>query len=168
MDRVRRIAELMKGFQNNGQVFFNAIVESVEGNSCTIRLDDISIQGVRLKPTTEKTDDEFIAIPAKGSYVLVGSFSGDFNNLFVLQTDTVSELKCKIGGITYHIDKDGIVFNEGKNGGLMNIKDVVSWMEKVYDDMTKIAAGLAGVPYTFLPTTPIPMVRDFEDTKVKH
>jgi hypothetical protein len=87
----------MSGFQTSGQVFFPATVESVAGNTCTVTVDGLSISNVRLKATTTKTDNQVLLTPAAGSNVLVGSFSGDLSNLFVLSADVIDtvEITCK-------------------------------------------------------------------------
>jgi hypothetical protein len=114
MDKYRRIAELMKGFQQSGQVFFSATVESVEGTTCTVKVDSLSISDVRLKATTaeyqtlipagiENTGFEIVkntvvSYPAIGSDVLVGSFSGDLSNLFVLTADVIDLIEITCNG----------------------------------------------------------------------
>jgi len=97
MDRYRQIADLIKGFHKTGQTFFPVTVESVEGNTCTVNIDGLSISDVRLKATTTKTDNQVLLTPTVGSNVLVGSFSGDYNNLFVLMADEIDtiEITCK-------------------------------------------------------------------------
>ena len=98
MDKYRRISELMKGFQPSGQVFFPATVEKVDGNTCTVNIDGFSISDVRLKATTTKTDNQVLLTPKVGSSVLVGSFSGDYNNLFVLMADEVDTVEITCNG----------------------------------------------------------------------
>ena len=177
MDKYRRIAELMKGFQQTGQVFIPATVESVEGNTCTINVEDFSIPNVRLKPTTSEDADEILLVSAKGSNVLVGSVSGGYNNLFIVQSDKISEMRCKIGETSFKMDLNGIEINGGKNGGVMKINDVVSWMQNVYADMQTLQAQLSIHPVTgngaalglvFDPATPSPQTATFEDEKLKH
>lgn len=98
MDKYRRIAELMKGFQQSGQVFFPATVESVEGNTCTVNVDGLSISDVRLKATTTKTDNQVLLTPMEGSDVLVGSLAGDYNNLFILSADVIDTIEITCNG----------------------------------------------------------------------
>ena len=98
MDKYRRISELMKGFQQSGQVFFPATVESVEGNTCTVNVDSLSISDVRLKATTTKTENQVLLTPMVGSDVLVGSFSGDLNNLFVMSADVIDRIEITCNG----------------------------------------------------------------------
>ena len=98
MDKYRRIAELMKGFQQSGQVIFPATVESVEGNTCTVKVDSLSISDVRLKATTTKTDNQVLLTPMEGSDVLVGSLAGDYNNLFILSADVIDTIEITCNG----------------------------------------------------------------------
>ncbi len=114
MDKYRRVAELMKGFQQSGQVFFPATVESVEGNTCTVNVDGLSVSDVRLKATTlenkvfiptgfENTglkaiENKVVSIPMIGSNVLIGSLSGDYSNLFVLDADVIDRIEITCNG----------------------------------------------------------------------
>lgn len=104
----------MKGFQPSDVVFFPATVESVEGVTCTVKVDGLSISDVRLKPTTTKNsvlisdgientsiqvvENKMISYPADGSDVLVGSLSGDYSNLFVLQCDVIDKVEITCNG----------------------------------------------------------------------
>ena len=177
MDKYKRLAELMKGFQQSGQVFFSATIKSVEGNTCTISIGNLSISDVRLKPTTSDNDDVILLTPSVGSNVLVGSFSGNLNNLFIMQSDYIDEMYLKIDEMTFKMDKNGIVFNDGKNNGVMKINDVVNWMQKVHGDLTTLQTQLSAHPVAgngaalglvFNPSTPNPTNEMFEDKNVTH
>ena len=98
MDKYRHIAELMKGFRQSGQVFFPATVESVEGTTCTVKVDGLSISDVRLKATTTKTANQVLLTPMVGCDVLVGSLAGDYNNLFVLTADVIDNIEITCNG----------------------------------------------------------------------
>jgi hypothetical protein len=88
----------MKGFRQSGQVFFPATVESVEGNTCTVKVDGLSISDVLLKATTTQTANQVLLTPMAGSDVLVGSFSGDLSNLFVLTADVIDRIEITCNG----------------------------------------------------------------------
>lgn len=98
MDKYRQISELIGGFNNSGPVFYPAIIESIEGISCTVNIDGLSVSEVRLKPTTTKTKNQLLIIPSIGSHVLVGSYSGDYANLFVLASDVVDKIEITCNG----------------------------------------------------------------------
>lgn len=177
MDKYREIAELMKGFRLSGQTFFPATVESVEGMTCTVKVDNLSISDVRLKATNELSDDNVLLTPAIGSNVLVGSISGNFDSLFIVQADSLSEAFLKVGEMSFKLDKNGIVLNDGNNNGLVKIGEMVGWMQKVYSDLQSIKMLLStsltkaqGAPMAiiFNPSTPNPKIGDFENDKVTH
>ena len=98
MDKYRRISELLKGFQQSRQVFFPATVESVESNTCTVKVDGLSISDIRLKATTTMNNNQVLLTPMVGSAVLIGSLSGDFNNLFLLTADVIDTIEITCNG----------------------------------------------------------------------
>ena len=93
MDKYRKLAELMKGHVISKETFFTATFVSSQGDTCTINVDGLELDGVRLKPTTAENENKVLLTPAEGSDVLVGSFSGDFSNLFVLSADEVESIE---------------------------------------------------------------------------
>ena len=133
MDKYRRIAELMKGFQQSGQVFFPATVESVEGTTCTVKVDSLSISDVRLKATTTKTENQVLLTPMIGSDVLVGSFSSDFSNLFVLAADVIDLIEITCNGQNL----------------MQNISDLISALSGTLQLTTSVGAATG----TFDPAT---------------
>lgn len=165
------------------EIFFTATLVSIQGNTCTIDVGGLELDGVRLKPTTERTDDEFLFVPAEGSRVLVGSLSGDLGNLFILRADTVSRLEVRTGNMSLTIDRSSIVMNDGKLDGLVNIRQLTDRMNMIERDINALktvfnswvttpqdggaalktaAASWAGSTLTQT------MPSDMEDVKVKH
>jgi len=98
MDKYRRLADLLKGRNETKETFFTATFVSSQGDTCTINVDGLELDGVRLKPTTANTENKVLLTPAEGSDVLVGSFSGDFSNLFVLSADEVENIEITCNG----------------------------------------------------------------------
>jgi len=98
MDKYRRLADLLKGRNETKETFFTATFVSSQGDTCTINVDGLELDGVRLKPTTATTENKVMLTPAEGSDVLVGSFSGDFSNLFVLSADEVENIEITCNG----------------------------------------------------------------------
>lgn len=93
MSKYAQLAQLMKGFQNSPVVFFNARIESVEGSTCTVKLDKLALSDVRLQPTTTGGDNKVLLIPTIGTDALIGSFSGDYNNLFLISADEYEKIE---------------------------------------------------------------------------
>lgn len=98
MDKYRRLADLLKGRNETKETFFTATFVSSQGDTCTINVDGLELDGVRLKPTTAQTENKVLLTPAEGSDVLIGSFSGDFSNLFVLSADVVDTIEITCNG----------------------------------------------------------------------
>jgi len=88
----------MKGLPKSGQVFFPATVERVDKTACTVNIDGLSVSDVRLKATTTKTDNQVLLTPTIGTNVLIGSFSGDLSNLFVLSADEIDNIEITCNG----------------------------------------------------------------------
>ena len=88
----------MKGFHKTGQAFFPATVESVEGNTCTVNIDGLSISDVRLLATTTDTGNKVLLTPFPGSNVLAGSLTGNYNNLFVIASDVIDKIEITCNG----------------------------------------------------------------------
>lgn len=127
MNKRVQIAQLLGdivGKNRGALVFFSAQVVSVQGNTCTVKIDGLELSDVRLTPTTSPRDDTILLTPAKDSFVLVGSLSGDLNNLCVLASDTLASVTLTIGTIGVFIDKQGVVFNGGELGGLVKLDDL--------------------------------------------
>lgn len=143
MDRYRQIAELIKGFQRSGQVFFPATVESVEGNTCTVNVDGLLISDVRLKPTNDTPDDVFLCTPAEGSNVLIGSYADDLSNLFILHAESLSELYLKIGETSFKLDLNGIIINNGDNDGLTKIVELVKKLNNIEKDINSLKTNFS-------------------------
>lgn len=98
MDKYRRLADLLKGRNETKETFFTATFVSSQGDTCTINVDGLELDSVRLKPTTAQTDNKVLLTPAVGSNVLVGSISGDFSNLFVLSADVIDTIEITCNG----------------------------------------------------------------------
>lgn len=127
MNKRAHIAQLLSDIvgKNRGSlVFFSAQVVSVQGNTCTVNIDGLELSDIRLTPTTTERDDILLLTPQVDSFVLVGSLSGDLNNLCVLALDTLASIKLTIGDIGVFIDKEGVVLNGGELGGLVKLDDV--------------------------------------------
>ncbi|NDV45508.1 hypothetical protein D0T49_00375 [Paludibacter sp. 221] len=154
MDKRAQIVQLLSDLLKNGRgnAFFTAQVVSVEGDTCTVMVDELELTGVRLKPTTdvnkiaignvetgwELVETKMTIIPAIDSMVLVGSFSGDFNNLFVLQADIADEVYCRTGAMSVRMNKEGIVFNDGKLGGLVKLEELTKKINTLESDLNTL------------------------------
>lgn len=141
MNKRAQIAGLlgdMLGRGHNSSVLFTAQVVSVQGDTCTINIDGLELSDVRLTPTTTERDDTLLLTPSTGSYVLVGSLSGDLGNLCVLSMDTLDSLEFTIGDIGVFVDKEGIVLNGGSLGGLVKLGEVTKKINALENQLNQL------------------------------
>lgn len=92
MDKYRKLAELLKN-RSTKDVFFTAKFISSQGSTCTILVDDLELDEVRLLPTTAKSDNKVLLTPKVGTDVLIGSLSGDLNNLFIISANEIQDIE---------------------------------------------------------------------------
>lgn len=141
MNKRAHIAQLLGdivGKNRGGLVFFSAQVVSVQGDTCTVKIDGLELSDIRLTPTTSERDDTLLLTPATDSFVLVGSLSGDLNNLCVLAADTLASLELTIGDIGVFIDKEGVVLNGGELGGLVKLDDVTKKINALENQLNQL------------------------------
>ena len=152
MNKRAQIAQLLgdiAGKNCGSLVFFPAQIVSLQGDTCTVKVDELELSDVRLTPTTTEREDTLLLAPAKDSFVLVGSLSGDLNNLCVLAADTLASLKLTIGDISVFIDKEGVVLNDGKLGGLVKLEDLtkkINGLENQLNQLKNILKAWTPVP----------------------
>jgi hypothetical protein len=148
MDRYRKLGDALKGLFPEGSKplpLFNAEVVSIEGQSCTIRLDELEIDGVRLKATINESGDKLLLTPPIGSMVLVGSLSGDFKDLAVVSVDQFEKLEYQQSGLNILIDgTDGKIAISNDSSDLKGIFQSLADLLKQFKVYT--ANGPSGTP----------------------
>lgn len=153
------------------------VVTEVTGNTCTVERDAApTLYGVLLNAIDDDMQSYVTVYPEEGSNVLVAIVENLKTEAVIVKCSEVEKVKIKIGEQTLFLDKEGFVFNDGKNGGLVKIGDMVDWMKKLYTDL-RILKGLLsthpvagnGSPLglTFEPLTPSPSVAMFENKDIK-
>ena len=185
MDIYGKIAKTIKAMgAAQGVVLFTAEVDSVEDESCTVKIGTLELTDVRLRAVLNSESDKIVVTPKRGSRVLVADLSGgSYSDLAVLSYSEAEKVEVVIEQTTCTIDKDGIVMNGGNNGGLVNIDDLVAHINTIEDDINNLKTALSG--WTPAPNdggaalktaittwfgTPIANTQksDFEDTKITH
>lgn len=118
----------------------------------------------------------FVNFPKVGSDCVIAFRELNQARPQLISFQEIEESQINIDGTTIVINKDGIVFNDGKLGGMVKINDLVSWLSKVSSDLTKLQSLLAthpvagnGAPLalTFIPTATTPTASMFENKKIK-
>jgi hypothetical protein len=163
----RQIKQIISGTASN-----------VGETTCDMEREDApTIYGVRLNAIDDNLESFVTIYPQEGSFILAGIVENLKTEAVVLRCSEVEKVKLKIGTQNLLINKEGFVFNDGENGGLVKINDLVSWMSKVYSDLQTLKTQLfsyavagngAPLGLTFNPTTPNPNVNTLENKKIKH
>jgi hypothetical protein len=153
-------------------------VTKVGETTCDVEREDApTIYDARLNAIDDDLESFVTIYPKEGSFVLVGIVENMNTEAVVLRCSEVEKVKMKIGEQTFTFDKNGFVFNEGKNKGMLKLNEVISWMGKVYTDLQTLRTQLStwavvgnGAPLglVFNPMTPNPVAKTFEDEKIKH
>lgn len=153
------------------------VVTEVTETTCTVERDGSpTLYGVLLNAIDDDLQSYVTVYPQKGSNVLVGIVENLKTEAVILKCSEVEKVKIKIGEQTFLMDKNGFVFNDGKNNGLVKIVSMVDWMTKLHSDLqalrgllsTHLVAG-NGSPLglIFNPSTPSPSVAMFENKDIK-
>lgn len=141
-----------------------------------VRLNAVIDEGVK---------DCFRVIPAKGSYVLV-MLLGDATEGLVVATSKIDRVTMRTGDVTVDVSADGVTFNGGKLGGLIDIAKLTEKVNELVDTFNNhthtiptggiATQGSAAAQATVAPVT-VPAVLstakrlskgDYEDEVVKH
>ena len=136
-DAIRAISKVRGG----GTLHFVGKVKSVEGETCTVDVEGLEIDEVRLTAVNDSTDEKLLITPKVDSYVLLADLSGgNLRDLAVVGYTQVESIESTCGQIT---------LNGGNNGGLINIESLqknLDSLKKYVEAMKKaISTGFSGV-----------------------
>lgn len=153
------------------------VVTKVTDTTCTVERDESpTLYDVLMNAIDDDLQSYVTVYPKEGSNVLVAIVENLKTEAVIIKCSEVEKVKIKIGKQALIMDKEGFVFNDGKNEGLVKIGNMVDWMKKIYTDLqtlkgllsTHLVAG-NGLPLglTFEPLTPLPSVQMFENKDIK-
>lgn len=124
MEKLKEIkAKLIEAVGANPNLPLTGTVESVEGDSCSVRLKSgLVLTDVKLKATITEGNSYFIPTPKIGSTVVLLSLSGLLDNLTVIKFDEIEKLEYKQNGLEFIVDStDGKVSIKNKAVSLLEI-----------------------------------------------
>lgn len=106
MDTPAQIKALLKEIIGaNPNLPITGIVQSIQGQSCTVKLiSGLDISDVKLKATIDDQSDFILVTPKIGSSVLMLSSSGDLTNMTVIKADQFDKIEICQGGFELLID----------------------------------------------------------------
>ncbi|MDR2652191.1 MAG: hypothetical protein LBC68_07750 [Prevotellaceae bacterium] len=128
--KIREIAGKENGY--NMPVVFTAQVESVSGETCTVKLDELLITDVRLRAVINDNAEKILITPKAGSYVLIVDLSGgEYRNLAVVSYSEIENISITINKALSTMDKDGFKI-ESQNENLFTvISDLIGEVQKI-------------------------------------
>lgn len=143
------------------------VVKDVDttARTCTVEDDGVEYYDVRLQSVAEGNGGVLL-VPATGAHVLAARIEQS-EEWMIIGCDRITSLQFKAGEKELSFDREGFVFNSGSLG-LVKIDKLIDWMGKVYADLVSLGTELKALGVPFVPTTPVPVRTELEDTTVKH
>ena len=159
---VRDVIRKICGIDNQGLIFFNAEVVTVDDETCTVKRNGIEHTDVRLAAVVDGNTENLLIKPKVGSMVLIADLSeGLMRDLAIIGWSEV----------------DTITINGGDFGGLVKIQELTNKLNTLVQAFnththtvatTGTAAAQTGTA-TAIATQAQPFSKsDYEDTKIKH
>lgn len=132
MDKYAKLKEVLREICKDPDevhpLLFQAVVKSVEKDSCTVDIGGLELSDVRLKAVADgKTEQVIMAIPAVGSRVLAGSLTGDYRDLAVLSLENFDTLI--LGGKGY--------------GGMVKVEELVGRLNKIEKEINELKQAIS-------------------------
>ncbi len=155
----------------------SGIATDITETTCTLQRDDAPpLYNVRLNAIDDDLKSYATIYPKDKTNVLAAIIENMKTEAVVIRCSEVEKIKIKIEEQTLVVDKNGVVFNEGKKNGLVEAQKMTDWMAKVYNDLQTLKTQLSThiVPASgsafglvFTPTTEEPVTKDFENEQIK-
>ena len=136
-----------------------------EARTCNIDIDGTTLPGVLLQPVLDNTTG--LAIFPKVGATALCLYNAEYDGWVLLQTTDIERVLLNIGNTSIEASAEGVVFNGGNNGGLVNINTLKRAFNAVVSDIAVIATALKGLGIPIAPTSS-ELDNTIEDTKVKH
>lgn len=162
----RRLADNIKRLNPTSMWLTQGEVVAVDDLTCTVKIGDAEIGGVRLRASLTGRDRQILTVPKVGSSVTLGCLTADLNNLVVLQVDEVEK----------------IIINGGELGGLIKIQeltDKINALVEAFNSHTHLLPTGAVITSAGPSINPVnvPAItkkaaklnkKDYEDETIKH
>lgn len=162
----RRLAQNIRALSPDTMWLTQGEVTAVDGLTCTVKIGDAEIEGVRLRASLSARERQILVVPKIGSPVTLGCLTADLNNLVVLQVDEI----------------ESITVNGGELGGLVKIQELTEKINALVDAFnshshtllpgTVVTTGGTNVAPISVPEVAKKAARlnrnDYEDTKITH
>lgn len=147
--------------QKQSQPFFPAKVVSVDGETCSVSIDGLTITDVRLRAVINGENSKVLITPEQDSYVMVIDLSGgNFNDFAVIGYSQIEKIE---------IDTNKIILNGGSHNGLVNITELTQKLNQLVQQFNEhthtVPNGTSAAPSALASTF---NASDYEDTNITH
>ena len=159
---VRDVIRKICGVDNQGLIFFNAEVVTVDDETCTVKRNGIEHTDVRLAAVVDGNTKNLLIKPKVGSMVLIADLSeGLMRDLAIIGWSEV----------------ETITINGGDFGGLVKIQELTNKLNTLVQAFnththnvatTGTAAAQTGTATAIVTQAQQFSKSDYEDTKIKH
>lgn len=133
-----------------------------ESRTCNIDIDGTTLTGVLLQPLIDNTTG--IAVFPKVGATAISLYNAEYDGWILLQASDIDHIDISVGDTSLSVSTNGIVINNGNNGGLVNINA----FNAVVTDIGVIAAALSSLGRPITTTSTALDKSTIEDTKVQH
>ena len=127
MDKYRELADLLRSLAPNRSVLLQGVVTELGELTCSVEVEGLVIDEVRLRASTAEEDAQLLVRPAIGSVVILGSLTGDLDQLVVLSCDKAEE----------------VLLMGGHFGGLVKVGPLVDQLEQLERSIEELRQGIA-------------------------
>lgn len=163
MDDFSRIKRSIRKIAGHREMLYVGRVKSVEGETCTVQVDDLTLSDVRLRAVVNGKESKMLITPACGSYVTMIDLGDAMTDLLVIAYSEIEKVE---------IACDKVSFNGGNNGGLINIQALTDKLNALANEL-KAHTHNYMIGTTSATTTPPTITTtfnnsDYEDTNVTH
>ena len=142
MDKYSQIAALLREITGTGKpcfAFWLMEVVSVDGDTCSARIGDLVIPGIRLSPVKKGAEKGLLITPAGGSSVLVADLSaGTMRELAVIGFTEIAAIELHVGESSARFTGKAIEINGGSNNGLANVKELTGRLNLIERDINAL------------------------------
>lgn len=144
-------------------VLSGKVVEvDTDARTCNIDIDGTTLPGVLLQPVIDNTTG--IAVFPKVDAQALCIYNAEWDGWVLLQASDIDHIDITVGETSLSVSTNGIVINNGNNGGLVNVKA----FNAVVTDIGVIAAALSTLGRTITTTSTALDKSTIEDTKIQH
>ena len=88
----KRLADNIKRLNPTSMWMTQGEVTATDGVTCTVRIGDAELEGIRLRASLSDRDRQMLVVPKIGSAVTLGCLTADLNNMVVLQVDEIESI----------------------------------------------------------------------------